>query len=65
MSGIWFEGASRAWRRARPLLPFFCLYITFGTTLGFLASGAPLILRARGVELAEIACCSLSTCLSV
>ncbi|MHC2000291.1 MFS transporter [Methylobacterium sp. CM6241] len=54
MSGIWFEGASRAWRRARPLLPFFCLYITFGTTLGFLASGAPLILRARGVELAEI-----------
>ena len=54
MSGIWVEGASRAWRRARPLLPFFSLYITFGTTLGFLASGAPLILRARGVELAEI-----------
>lgn len=34
--------------------PFFCLYVTFGTTLGFLVSGAPLILRARGVELAEV-----------
>ncbi|MCJ2108547.1 MFS transporter [Methylobacterium sp. E-041] len=39
---------------ARPLVPFFCLYITFGTTLGFLSGGAPLILRARGIELAEI-----------
>lgn len=36
------------------LAPFFCLYVTFGTTLGFLISGAPLILRARGVELAEV-----------
>lgn len=35
-------------------MPFFCLYITFGTTLGFLSGGAPLILRARGIELAEI-----------
>lgn len=43
---------SLAW--VRPLVPFFCLYITFGATLGFLSSGAPLILRARGVELAEI-----------
>ncbi len=51
--GTRFEGSSRMhW--VRPLLPFFCLYITFGTTLGFLSSGAPLILRARGVELAEI-----------
>ncbi|GJE15653.1 MFS transporter [Methylobacterium marchantiae] len=41
-----------AW--ARPLLPFFSLYVTFGTTLGFLSSGAPLILRARGVDLVEI-----------
>ena len=51
---IWARHGSalRSW--ARPLLPFFCLYITFGTTLGFLSSGAPLILRARGVALAEI-----------
>ncbi|MFK5595950.1 MFS transporter [Methylobacterium sp. HMF5984] len=41
-----------AW--VRPLVPFFCLYITFGTTLGFLSSGAPLILRARGIELVQI-----------
>lgn len=40
----------RFWR----LVPFFCLSITFGTTLGFLTGGAPLILRARGVELAQI-----------
>lgn len=38
----------------RPLAPFFCLYVTFGATLGFLSGGAPLILRARGVELAEV-----------
>ncbi|MFE1600436.1 MFS transporter [Methylobacterium sp. ID0610] len=36
------------------LLPFFCLSVTFGTTLGFLAGGAPLILRGRGVELTQI-----------
>ncbi|GJD49600.1 Anhydromuropeptide permease [Methylobacterium crusticola] len=44
----------RAFALVRPLAPFLCLYVTFGTTLGFLAGGAPLILRARGVELAEI-----------
>jgi len=38
----------------RPLAPFFCLYVTFGATLGFLSGGAPLILRARGVDLAEV-----------
>ncbi len=38
----------------RPLAPFFCLYATFGATLGFLSAGAPLILRARGMELAEV-----------
>ncbi|MCJ2134928.1 MFS transporter [Methylobacterium sp. J-026] len=38
----------------RPLAPFVCLYVTFGATLGFLSGGAPLILRARGVELAEV-----------
>ncbi|KQP07790.1 MFS transporter [Methylobacterium sp. Leaf99] len=38
----------------RPLAPFFCLYVSFGATLGFLSGGAPLILRARGLELAEI-----------
>lgn len=36
------------------LAPFFCLSVTFGATLGFLASGAPLILRVRGVDLAEV-----------
>lgn len=36
------------------LAPFFCLSVTFGATLGFLTSGAPLILRVRGVELAEV-----------
>ena len=39
---------------AAQLLPFLCLYVTFGTTLGFLISGAPLILRARGIDLAEV-----------
>ena len=38
----------------RPLAPFFCLYMTFGATLGFLSSGAPLILRVRGLDLPEI-----------
>lgn len=38
----------------RPLAPFFCLYVSFGLTLGFLSGGAPLILRARGVDLAEV-----------
>lgn len=38
----------------RPLAPFFCLYMTFGATLGFLSGGAPLILRVRGLELAEV-----------
>ena len=36
------------------LVPFFCLYTTFGATLGFLSGGAPLILRARGLDLAEV-----------
>ena len=39
---------------ARWLLPFFCLYVSFGASLGFLGGGAPLILRVRGVELAQI-----------
>ena len=39
---------------AAQLVPFLCLYVTFGTTLGFLISGAPLILRARGIDLAEV-----------
>ncbi len=38
----------------RPLAPFFCLYVTFGATLGFLSGGAPLILRSRGMDLAEV-----------
>ncbi|WP_375463218.1 MFS transporter [uncultured Methylobacterium sp.] len=45
---------SRAIAWARPLVPFFCLSITFGATLGFLSGGAPLILRTRGIALAEI-----------
>jgi len=40
--------------RLRPLAPFFCLYVSFGATLGFLSGGAPLILRARGVDLTEV-----------
>ncbi|MGU3406453.1 MFS transporter [Methylobacterium brachiatum] len=44
----------RSWSGMRPLAPFFCLYMTFGATLGFLSGGAPLILRVRGLELAEI-----------
>ncbi|WP_232630577.1 MFS transporter [Methylobacterium sp. Leaf118] len=39
---------------AHQLAPFFCLYVTFGTSLGFLASGAPLILRVRGIDLAQV-----------
>lgn len=42
---------SALWLR---LAPFFCLSVTFGATLGFLGSGAPLILRVRGVELADV-----------
>ncbi|MCF4126184.1 MFS transporter [Methylobacterium sp. SyP6R] len=38
----------------RPLAPFFCLYVTFGATLGFLSGGAPLILRARGLDLGGV-----------
>lgn len=40
--------------RFGPLLPFFGLYVGFGATLGFLTGGAPLILRVRGVELAQV-----------
>lgn len=54
-------GATRvepqAWPTAtglRALAPFFCLYMTFGATIGFLAGGAPLILRSRGMDLAEV-----------
>ncbi len=43
-----------AFAALRPLAPFFCLYMTFGATLGFLSGGAPLILRARGLDLAEV-----------
>ncbi|MGY2053070.1 MFS transporter [Methylobacterium sp. JK268] len=46
---------------AGSLLPFFCLSVTFGTTLGFLSNGAPLILRARGVVLTEIGLLQLIT----
>lgn len=45
---------ARGFAALRPLAPFFCLYVTFGATLGFLSGGAPLILRARGLDLAEI-----------
>ncbi|GJE73636.1 Anhydromuropeptide permease [Methylorubrum suomiense] len=50
--GGWPVGPGPSW--ALGLVPFFCLSVTFGATLGFLASGAPLILRVRGVELAEV-----------
>ncbi|MGH1573545.1 MFS transporter [Methylobacterium sp. P31] len=42
------------WAGLRPLAPFVCLYVTFGATLGFLSGGVPLILRAQGVDLAEV-----------
>ncbi|MGV7032070.1 MFS transporter [Methylobacterium symbioticum] len=48
------ERAGAALTGLRPLAPFFCLYVTFGATIGFLAGGAPLILRARGMDLAEV-----------
>ncbi|GJD56546.1 MFS transporter [Methylobacterium dankookense] len=48
------ERAGAALTGLRPLAPFFCLYVTFGATIGFLAGGAPLILRARGMVLAEV-----------
>ncbi len=38
----------------RRLLPFAGLYFTFGATLGFLGGGAPIILRERGVALAQV-----------
>ncbi len=48
-------GAAAPWRpRLRSLVPFFGLYVSFGAVFGFLAGGAPLILRARGVSLAEV-----------
>jgi PAT family beta-lactamase induction signal transducer AmpG len=36
------------------LLAFGALYMSFGATLGFLATGAPLILRLRGVALTQV-----------
>lgn len=33
------------------LLPFACLYASFGVTLGLIGGGAPLVLRARGLPL--------------
>ncbi len=38
----------------RRLLPFVALYLSFGATLGFLGTAAPILLRARGVALAEV-----------
>ncbi|WP_053080465.1 MFS transporter [Methylobacterium variabile] len=52
--GLALRGTRGILADLRPLLPFFCLYVTFGATLGFLSGGAPLILRARGMELAEV-----------
>ena len=45
------HGEDRGWRR---LLPFAGLYFTFGATLGFIGGGAPILLRERGVALAQI-----------
>ncbi len=45
------SGAARhRWR----LLPFVALYLSFGATLGFLGGAAPILLRARGVALAQV-----------
>lgn len=48
------SGRSEGLGRARRLLPFACLYVSFGLTFGFLSAGAPLILRYRGIELAQV-----------
>ncbi len=50
------DGRGHLWRgrMVRRLLPFACLYFTFGATLGFLGGGAPILLRERGVALAQV-----------
>ena len=47
------ESSAPATRWRQPLV-FFCLYLSFGATLGFLGGGAPLILRAHGAALAQV-----------
>lgn len=43
------------WRRgAADLLPFACLYATFGATFSLLGTGAPLVFRAHGMPLDKI-----------
>lgn len=46
--------AGAALAEIRPLAPFFCLYVSFGATLGFLSGAVPLILRAQGLDLTEV-----------
>ncbi len=45
---------ARLRREAGFLLPFACLYATFGATFGLLGTGAPLVFRAHGMPLHEI-----------
>ena len=45
---------ARLRREAGFLLPFACLYATFGATFSLLGTGAPLVFRAHGMPLKEI-----------
>ena len=45
---------ARVRREAGFLLPFACLYATFGATFGLLGTGAPLVFRAHGMPLDAI-----------
>lgn len=48
------DGDATAHPMLRRLLPVACLYVSYGTTLGLLGTGAPLALRAAGAPLAAI-----------
>ena len=48
-------------RRAGELLPFACLYATFGATFSLLGTGAPLVFRAHGMPLGAIGWLQLIT----
>lgn len=48
------RGFVRLRREAGLLLPFACLYVTFGATFGLIGTGAPLVFRSRGMPLGEI-----------
>ena len=68
MSGTGHAGCRRApetrlFASARwgHLLPLACLYVSFGATLGVLGGAAPIIMRARGMALAQVGLLQLIT----